>query len=73
MKGQPAERRPPGQYLAKPVREGKIPRMGIPIWIGCVAAVLADETVHTLQDELQGRFNRNQMASGVRAAYNEAQ
>jgi glyoxylase-like metal-dependent hydrolase (beta-lactamase superfamily II) len=33
----------------------------------------ADETVRTLQDELQGRYNRNQMASAVRAAYNEAQ
>jgi glyoxylase-like metal-dependent hydrolase (beta-lactamase superfamily II) len=33
----------------------------------------ADEAVRTLQDELQGRFNRNQMASAVRAAYNEAQ
>src|SRR6185503_15615168 len=32
-----------------------------------------DETVRTLQDELQGRYNRNQMASAVRAAYNEAQ
>jgi hypothetical protein len=32
-----------------------------------------DETVRTLQDELQARFNRNQMASAVRAAYNEAQ
>ena len=32
-----------------------------------------DETVRTVQDELQGRFNRNQMASAVRAAYNEAQ
>jgi glyoxylase-like metal-dependent hydrolase (beta-lactamase superfamily II) len=32
-----------------------------------------DETVRTLQDELQGRFNRGQMASAVRAAYNEAQ
>lgn len=32
-----------------------------------------DETVRALQDELQGRFNRNQMASAVRAAYNEAQ
>jgi len=32
-----------------------------------------DDTVRTLQDELQGRFNRNQMASAVRAAYNEAQ
>jgi glyoxylase-like metal-dependent hydrolase (beta-lactamase superfamily II) len=33
----------------------------------------ADETVRMLQDELQGRYNRNQMASAVRAAYNEAQ
>jgi glyoxylase-like metal-dependent hydrolase (beta-lactamase superfamily II) len=33
----------------------------------------ADETVRTLQDELQGRYNRNQMASAVRAADNEAQ
>ena len=33
----------------------------------------ADETVRTLQDELQGRYNRNQMTSAVRAAYNEAQ
>ena len=32
-----------------------------------------DETVRTLQDELQGRYNRNQMASAIRAAYNEAQ
>jgi hypothetical protein len=32
-----------------------------------------DETVRTVQDELQSRFNRNQMASAVRAAYNEAQ
>jgi len=32
-----------------------------------------DETVRTLQDELQSRYNRNQMASAVRAAYNEAQ
>jgi glyoxylase-like metal-dependent hydrolase (beta-lactamase superfamily II) len=32
-----------------------------------------DDTVRTLQDELQARFNRNQMASAVRAAYNEAQ
>jgi len=33
----------------------------------------ADETLRTLQDELQARFNRNEMASAVRAAYNEAQ
>jgi len=33
----------------------------------------ADETVRILQDELQARFNRSQMASAVRAAYNEAQ
>ena len=33
----------------------------------------ADETLRTLQDELQGRFNRNEMASAIRAAYNEAQ
>ena len=32
-----------------------------------------DETVRTLQDELQARFNRSQMVSAVRAAYNEAQ
>jgi len=32
-----------------------------------------DETVRTLQDELQSRYNRNQMASAIRAAYNEAQ
>ena len=32
-----------------------------------------DETVRTLQNELQGRYNRNQMASAVRAADNEAQ
>ena len=32
-----------------------------------------DETVRTLQDELQARFNRSQMASAVRAPYNEAQ
>jgi len=32
-----------------------------------------DETVRLLQDELQSRFNRNQMASAIRAAYNEAQ
>ena len=30
-------------------------------------------TVRTLQDELQGRYNRTQMASAVRAVYNEAQ
>jgi glyoxylase-like metal-dependent hydrolase (beta-lactamase superfamily II) len=33
----------------------------------------ADDTLRTLQDELQGRYNRGQMASAVRAAYNEAQ
>jgi glyoxylase-like metal-dependent hydrolase (beta-lactamase superfamily II) len=33
----------------------------------------ADETVRALQEELQGRFDRTQMASAVRAAYNEAQ
>jgi glyoxylase-like metal-dependent hydrolase (beta-lactamase superfamily II) len=33
----------------------------------------ADQTLRALQDELQGRFNRNQMASAVRAAYTEAQ
>ena len=33
----------------------------------------ADETLRALQDELQARFNRNEMASAVRAAYNEAQ
>jgi glyoxylase-like metal-dependent hydrolase (beta-lactamase superfamily II) len=32
-----------------------------------------DDTVRTLQDELQARFNRTQLASAVRAAYNEAQ
>lgn len=32
-----------------------------------------DETVRTLQDELQSRYNRNQMASAIRAAYTEAQ
>jgi hypothetical protein len=32
-----------------------------------------DATVRALQDEPQTRFNRNQMASAVRAAYNEAQ
>ena len=44
----------------------------------CTAALkkdgkTVDETVRTLQDELQARFNRLQMASAVRAAYNEAQ
>jgi glyoxylase-like metal-dependent hydrolase (beta-lactamase superfamily II) len=33
----------------------------------------ADETVRVLQDELQARYNRAQMASAIRAAYNEAQ
>jgi glyoxylase-like metal-dependent hydrolase (beta-lactamase superfamily II) len=33
----------------------------------------ADDTVRTLQDELPPRYNRTQMASAVRAAYNEAQ
>jgi len=32
-----------------------------------------DETVRALQEELQPRYNRNQMASAIRAAYNEAQ
>jgi hypothetical protein len=32
-----------------------------------------DETLRTLQDELHSRYNRNQMASAIRAAYNEAQ
>jgi glyoxylase-like metal-dependent hydrolase (beta-lactamase superfamily II) len=32
-----------------------------------------DETVRLLQDELQGRFNRNQMTSAIRAAWAEAQ
>jgi len=32
-----------------------------------------DETVRALQEELQARYNRNQMASAIRAAYNEAQ
>jgi len=31
-----------------------------------------DDTVKALQEELQGRFNRNQMAGAIRAAYNEA-
>jgi len=33
----------------------------------------SDIAVRTLQDELQARYNRAQMASAVRAAYNEAQ
>lgn len=33
----------------------------------------ADDTLRVLQDQLQGRCNRGQMASAVRAAYNEAQ
>jgi len=33
----------------------------------------SDIAVRTLQDELQARYNRVQMASAVRAAYNEAQ
>ncbi|HXR45457.1 MAG TPA: MBL fold metallo-hydrolase [Pseudolysinimonas sp.] len=32
-----------------------------------------DEALRALQDELQARYNRNQMASAIRAAYNEAQ
>ena len=32
-----------------------------------------DDTVRALQDELPARYNRNQMTSAVRAAYNEAQ
>ena len=32
-----------------------------------------DEALRALQDELQARYNRNQMASAVRAAYAEAQ
>jgi glyoxylase-like metal-dependent hydrolase (beta-lactamase superfamily II) len=32
-----------------------------------------DQTLRALQDELQARFNRNEMASAVRAAYTEAQ
>jgi glyoxylase-like metal-dependent hydrolase (beta-lactamase superfamily II) len=32
-----------------------------------------EETVRTLQDELPARYNRGQMASAIRAAYNEAQ
>jgi glyoxylase-like metal-dependent hydrolase (beta-lactamase superfamily II) len=32
-----------------------------------------DDTVRMLQDELQSRYNRAQMASAIRAAYNEAQ
>jgi glyoxylase-like metal-dependent hydrolase (beta-lactamase superfamily II) len=31
-----------------------------------------DDTVKLLQEELQGRFNRNQMAGAIRAAWNEA-
>ena len=31
-----------------------------------------DDTVKALQEELQSRFNRNQMAGAIRAAYNEA-
>lgn len=33
----------------------------------------ADETLRILQDELQARYNRAQMASAIRTAYNEAQ
>jgi len=32
-----------------------------------------DDTVRALQDELAGRYNRTQMTSAIRAAYNEAQ
>jgi glyoxylase-like metal-dependent hydrolase (beta-lactamase superfamily II) len=32
-----------------------------------------DEALRALQEELQGRYNRNQMASAIRAAYAEAQ
>jgi hypothetical protein len=32
-----------------------------------------DETVRTLQDELQDRYDRQRMTSAIRAAYNEAQ
>jgi hypothetical protein len=31
-----------------------------------------DDTVRLLQDELQGRYDRNRMAGAIRAAYNEA-
>lgn len=31
-----------------------------------------DQTVQTLQDELQGQWDRNRMAGAIRAAYNEA-
>jgi glyoxylase-like metal-dependent hydrolase (beta-lactamase superfamily II) len=31
-----------------------------------------DDTVKTVQDELQGRYDRNRMAGAIRAAYNEA-
>jgi glyoxylase-like metal-dependent hydrolase (beta-lactamase superfamily II) len=31
-----------------------------------------DDTMKTVQDELQGRYDRNRMAGAVRAAYNEA-
>jgi glyoxylase-like metal-dependent hydrolase (beta-lactamase superfamily II) len=31
-----------------------------------------DDTVKTVQDELEGRYDRNRMANAIRAAYNEA-
>jgi hypothetical protein len=31
-----------------------------------------DDTVKIFQDELQDRFNRDQIAGAIRAAYNEA-
>ena len=31
-----------------------------------------DDTVKLVQDELQGRYDRNRMAGAIRAAYNEA-
>jgi hypothetical protein len=32
-----------------------------------------DDTVRALQEELHSRYDRNEMASALRAAYNEAQ
>ena len=32
-----------------------------------------DDTVKLVQDELQGKYDRNRMAGAIRAAYNEAQ
>ena len=31
-----------------------------------------DDTVKLVQDELQGRYDRNRMAGAIRVAYNEA-